>query len=189
MSLTTRELVLLGILAITGIITGFYHLYFQPQINNLAALRAEVVQVESQLSLTQRQAMEAQMALEQVDEGLQEEWEIAMRGIKAYFNISESQRIMQRIVYPHVRRGETISFDISEPSELTEDFSIVSTSLTFTTNRTGLESVVRQLGNIEQANRIIEFSVSSEDPFQGINGPIVVSLTIEFLTEYIEQGE
>ena len=183
-SLTTREIVLLGILGVVGVITGFYHFYFTPQQDRLADLNNQLVRVQQEYSDANMRILQATVMAGQLDEGVEEEWELAMSNIREYFNEPESQRIMQRIVYPHVAPDANINFTIGDSAER-DGFVVTNTTLSFTaTNRAELESVVRQLSELDHANRIVIFNVSTADDDFGVRGQLNVSMTIEFLTRY-----
>jgi len=186
-SLTTREIVLLGILGVVGIITGFYHFYFTPQQNRLADLNNELVRVQQEYSDANMRVLQAAVMANQIDEGLEEELEEAMRGVAEYFNAPEAQRIMERIVYPRVARDESITFTVGD-AEARDGLVVTSTTLLFTaTNRAGLEAVVRELAERAPANRVVDFSVTAADEDIGVRGSLNVNMTIEFLTSYFYQ--
>jgi len=188
-SLTTREIVLLGILGFVGIITGFYHFYFTPQQNRMADLNTELLRVQQEYSEANMRVLQATVMAGQIDEGLEEEFEEAMRGIAQYFNAPEAQRIMERIVYPHVARNQSITFTVGE-SAAREGMIVTNTTLNFTaSNRAGLEAVARDLSENAPANRIVTFDVSAADDAFGIRGPLNVTMTIEFLTLYLYPQE
>jgi len=188
-SLTTREIVLLGILGVVGIATGFYHFYFTPQLNRLDSLNSELVRVEQEYSDANMRITQAEIMAGQIDEGLEEELEEAMQGIAEYFNAPEAQRIIERIVYPHVARGDSITFTVGE-SEEREGMVVTNTMLNFTaTNRAGLEAVVLGLAERAPANRVVTFNVAAADDAFGIRGSLNVNMTIEFLTSYFYPQE
>lgn len=183
-SLTTREIVLLGILGVVGVITGFYHFYFTPQQNRLADLNNELFRVQQEYEDANLRVLQAEAMAGQIDEGLQDAFDEAMRGIGQYFNGPEAQRIIERIVYPHVAPGGNITFTFNEPTERDGMF-VTETTLTFeATNRTALEAVARDLSERAPANRIVTFSVNATDDAFGIRGSLNVTMTIEFLTLY-----
>jgi len=181
-SLTTREIVLLGILGLVGIIVGFYHFYFTPQLERLADLNSDLLRAQQEYDAANLQRIQAEAMAGQVDEALAQEFVLAMTGVVPYFDTPEMQRFMESIGYPNVAPGGEITFTVNDYEER-DDMFVTNTTLNFTAeNRAALEAVVSSLAYNAPANRIVEFSVRAVDDEQGMFGELEVEMTVEFLT-------
>ena len=112
--MTTREIVLLSLVAILGSVTAYYFLFFVPTTERTALLNDEVSRIEQQIELArirqaqynfvQEQVLELQEQLYEKSELLavsHENWERITAGIPIGFADTYNLRTLQRIVVPH----------------------------------------------------------------------------------------
>ena len=207
--MTKRDKMLLVVLAVVIGVASIVFLVFMPTTNRIASLRAQINSVDNQIAAAQRDFQAYQNLQVQVAE-LREHLLVAEAAEGIYvpydFDVLESMRLIQRVLYPHTTR---IGLSFAAPRVIygTNGTYIRSLDLTFESDFHDVLDVLYNLLEGGPPHRIVNYSIQHQLPGQGYGewlfdeeyemyffieqelGRLTMRMRIEFLTRLSQEEE
>ncbi|MDR2166510.1 MAG: hypothetical protein LBE35_01490 [Clostridiales bacterium] len=188
MKLSKREIMLLMVLFIIAGGAGYFLLFFQPTMTNIAHLRVENEARRESLELMETLAIarSAQYGnLRAQLEEAEEMWEAYYAAyLPEYFGDTEMLRVLQRIIYPHLSPlSPSLSSSFTAPSRRPDGLYLTTINLSFQTTRSGFFAILDSFEAEDMTTRVVVYSLGAPTA-AGFHS---VSMVLELLTQEIEE--
>ena len=193
--MTTREKVLVSILAVICVVGAFMWFYLIPMFDRMDQVRREVnaqttandsARVRSMSFMASRNTLYGIGGSEEdpAEGSLYALWQDNMYNIVEVFDRSATMRSIEMLVNPRVASDTSVAINFGETRQLGA-LEVHPSTVSFTAaNRIALMNILESFESFPVENRIVTYHVSSRAGDGSIaTGELSVSLTVEFLSQ------